>query len=125
MKRSIITALANKQVEGRRGEASRRGGERMEGSAVSPHRGGGGVTQGSKVERQKAGVSGKEWRRRRRRRGRRRRRSVDPAFTVSGCHLFTHSTVCIATLSEERQLHNVSSPQITLITKTSLTLALT
>lgn len=23
------------------------------------------------------------------------RRSVDPAFTVSGCHLFTHSTVCV------------------------------
>lgn len=83
----------------------------MEGSAVSPPSGGsgvgggGGVTLRSKVERQKAGVQGEEG----------RRRSVDPAFTVSGCHLFTHSTVRIGpdTLSDERRLHNVSSPRLT------------
>lgn len=45
------------QVGGQRRERGRRAGqeERMEGSAESPHWGGGGVTQGSKVEQRKAG----------------------------------------------------------------------
>lgn len=55
----------------------------MEGSAVSPHWGGGGVTHGSKVEQHKG----------RGREGKGGKRSVDPAFAVSGSHLFTHSTV--------------------------------
>lgn len=40
---------------------------------------------------------------------------VDPAFSVSGCHLFTHYTVCMApaSFSEESPLHNVSAHRIT------------
>lgn len=66
----------------------------MEGSAVSPHRRG--------VERLRRGQKLKGRRRGCRKKRGRRRRSVDPAFTVSGCHLFTHSIVCIgpATTSE-------------------------
>lgn len=55
VKRSIITALANKQVEGRRREASKIGGERMEGSAVSPHRGVEGLRRGRRLNGRRRG----------------------------------------------------------------------
>lgn len=80
------------------GRQSRKGGEDGRFSSVTA-KGGGRVTQGSKVG---------WWRVEERERG---RKSVDPAFTVSGYHLFTQSTACVVPVmfSEKRQLHNVSS----------------
>lgn len=71
-----ISVCAGWRTEGAEGE------ERMEGSAVSPH--GGGVEGLHMGQRLTSGEMGG-------RKRRRRRRSVDPAFTVSGCHLFTQS----------------------------------
>lgn len=57
----------------------------MEGSPVSAHRGVKGLHRGRRLTGERQGSKEKEG-----------RRSVDPAFTVSGCHLFTHSTVCVS-----------------------------
>lgn len=97
VKSSIIRALAYEQVEeGREGTRGEDGGvqqsQRTMGGRVQGYAG----VKGWTAE----GDGGKT--------GGRRRRSVDPAFAVSGCHLFTHSTL----LPRSQKGHDYTRPHL-------------